>query len=110
VVRVFNHLKNPVVARLRTLKTEVMGFRAGKLVRVKTSSNKYQKTNFSGLKCTVGHTGTWLCNGSSAQGEKCLWLYRGDSVGVSALVELRIRRDSSGGVSKDSENVVDKPE
>ncbi len=31
--------------------------------------------------------------------EKRLWLYRGDSVGVSALVELRIRRDSSGGVS-----------
>jgi hypothetical protein len=32
--------------------------------------------------------------------EKRLWLYRGDSVGVSALVELRIRRDSSGGVSR----------
>jgi hypothetical protein len=38
-------LKNPVVERQRTLKTEVMGFRAGKLVRVKTSSNKYQKNH-----------------------------------------------------------------
>jgi hypothetical protein len=49
VERVINHTKNPVAERQRTLKTEVMGFRAGKLVRVKASSNKYRETKILGF-------------------------------------------------------------
>ena len=46
MARVVNHFKNPVVERQRTLTTEVMGFRAERLARVKTSSSKYQRTKF----------------------------------------------------------------
>jgi hypothetical protein len=47
----------------------------------------------------AGALRSWTLKWVERTPEKRLWLYRGNSVVVSALAELRIRRDSSGGVS-----------
>jgi hypothetical protein len=72
VVRVINHSKNPVAARQRTLKTEVMGFCAGKLAQVKTSSTKYREPQNSGFLQYGGARRNWLLKRSRTLGERTI--------------------------------------
>ena len=63
-------------------KLKLWGWSTGKLVQVKTSSNKYQRNqNFRVLNCTVGHTGTRLCNESKAWGQNHLSSVRATKLG-----------------------------
>jgi Ca-activated chloride channel family protein len=73
------------------LKTQLKGFQTGKLVWVKSLSNKYQKSQIlKASNCTAGQTETGFCNEAKAWGQNHLWLECRKGFKLSGLDEPRI--------------------